>query len=61
VANGTLVDSTVLLDILTEDPTWQDWLGDQVAFSEIGEESDFRLDSQSGLQQVRHLTPPHPR
>jgi hypothetical protein len=28
---------------------------DQTAFSEVGEESDFRLDSQSGLQQIRHL------
>jgi predicted nucleic acid-binding protein len=25
MAGGTLVDSNVLLDILTEDPTWQDW------------------------------------
>jgi hypothetical protein len=32
-----------------------DGFGDQVAFGEIGEESDFRLDPQSGLQQVRHF------
>jgi predicted nucleic acid-binding protein len=25
VAHGTLVDSNVLLDILTEDPSWMDW------------------------------------
>jgi predicted nucleic acid-binding protein len=25
VAPGTLVDSNVLLDILTEDPSWSDW------------------------------------
>lgn len=25
MANGTLVDSNVLLDVMTEDPTWQDW------------------------------------
>lgn len=25
MANGTLVDSNVLLDILTEDPAWLDW------------------------------------
>ena len=25
MADGTLVDSNVLLDILTEDPTWEDW------------------------------------
>jgi predicted nucleic acid-binding protein len=25
VAQGTLVDSNVLLDIMTEDPTWADW------------------------------------
>ena len=25
MADGTLVDSNVILDILTEDPTWQDW------------------------------------
>ncbi|HEX9682280.1 MAG TPA: type II toxin-antitoxin system VapC family toxin [Acidimicrobiales bacterium] len=25
MAHGTLVDSNVLLDILTEDPSWMDW------------------------------------
>jgi predicted nucleic acid-binding protein len=25
MAGGTLVDSNVLLDILTEDPVWEDW------------------------------------
>lgn len=25
MANGTLVDSNVLLDVLTEDPVWLDW------------------------------------
>lgn len=25
MADGTLVDSNVLLDILTEDPVWEDW------------------------------------
>ena len=25
MANGTLVDSNVLLDIMTEDPVWQGW------------------------------------
>lgn len=28
---GTLIDSNVLLDILTEDPTWQDWSSDALA------------------------------
>jgi predicted nucleic acid-binding protein len=31
VANGTLVDSNVLLDILTEDPAWEDWSIDALA------------------------------
>jgi hypothetical protein len=31
VVNGTLIDSNVLLDILTEDPTWQRWSGDALA------------------------------
>ncbi len=31
MAHGTLVDSNVLLDILTEDPTWQDWSGSALA------------------------------
>ncbi|MEO1058725.1 MAG: type II toxin-antitoxin system VapC family toxin [Actinomycetota bacterium] len=31
MAYGTLVDSNVLLDILTEDPTWRDWSGDALA------------------------------
>ena len=30
-AEGTLVDSNVLLDILTEDPVWQDWSADALA------------------------------
>ena len=25
MTNGTLVDSNVLLDVLTEDPTWEQW------------------------------------
>lgn len=28
---GTLVDSNVLLDILTDDPTWSGWSGDALA------------------------------
>lgn len=28
---GTLVDSNVLLDILTEDPTWREWSSDALA------------------------------
>jgi predicted nucleic acid-binding protein len=31
VAAGTLVDSNVLLDILTEDPAWKDWSGGALA------------------------------
>ncbi len=31
MAHGTLVDSNVLLDVLTEDPTWQDWSADALA------------------------------
>jgi hypothetical protein len=31
VANGTLVDNNVLLDVLTDDPTWRDWSGDALA------------------------------
>lgn len=31
MANGTLVDSNVLLDILTEDPTWLGWSTDALA------------------------------
>jgi predicted nucleic acid-binding protein len=31
VAGGTLVDSNVLLDILTEDPRWEDWSADALA------------------------------
>jgi predicted nucleic acid-binding protein len=31
VVYGTLVDSNVLLDILTEDPTWGDWSSDALA------------------------------
>lgn len=31
MAHGTLVDSNVLLDILTEDATWQDWSANALA------------------------------
>jgi hypothetical protein len=31
VTYGTLIDSNVLLDILTDDPTWRDWSGDALA------------------------------
>lgn len=31
MADGTLVDSNVLLDILTEDPAWLAWSGDALA------------------------------
>lgn len=31
MADGTLVDSNVLLDILTEDPVWGDWSSDALA------------------------------
>lgn len=31
MATGTLVDSNVLLDILTEDPVWEDWSTDALA------------------------------
>ncbi len=31
MAGGTLVDSNVLLDILTEDPVWEDWSTDALA------------------------------
>lgn len=31
MAHGTLVDSNVLLDILTDDPTWRDWSGNALA------------------------------
>jgi predicted nucleic acid-binding protein len=31
VSDGTLVDSNVLLDILTEDPVWEDWSTDALA------------------------------
>jgi predicted nucleic acid-binding protein len=31
VPQGTLVDSNVLLDILTEDPTWLDWSTEALA------------------------------
>lgn len=31
MAHGTLVDSNVLLDVLTEDPSWQSWSGDALA------------------------------
>jgi hypothetical protein len=31
VAGGTLVDSNVLLDILTRDPVWEDWSTDALA------------------------------
>jgi hypothetical protein len=31
VTYGTLVDSNVLLDILTEDPTWREWSSDALA------------------------------
>lgn len=31
MAHGTLVDSNVLLDILTEDPIWQDWSSSALA------------------------------
>lgn len=33
MAHGTLVDSNVLLDILTEDPTWRGWSGDALALA----------------------------
>jgi predicted nucleic acid-binding protein len=37
VANGTLVDSNVLLDILTEDPRWLGWSSDALAeAAEVG-------------------------
>ena len=31
MSSGTLVDSNVLLDILTEDPTWRGWSSDALA------------------------------
>lgn len=31
MSDGTLVDSNVLLDILTEDPVWEDWSTDALA------------------------------
>ncbi len=31
MTSGTLVDSNVLLDILTEDPTWRGWSSDALA------------------------------
>lgn len=31
MTSGTLVDSNVLLDILTEDPAWQHWSSDALA------------------------------
>ena len=31
MSSGTLVDSNVLLDILTDDPTWSGWSGDALA------------------------------
>jgi predicted nucleic acid-binding protein len=31
VSDGTLVDSNVLLDILTEDPVWEDWSTEALA------------------------------
>lgn len=31
MADGTLVDSNVLLDILTEDPVWEEWSTDALA------------------------------
>jgi predicted nucleic acid-binding protein len=31
VATGTLVDSNVLLDVFTEDPTWLDWSSQALA------------------------------
>jgi predicted nucleic acid-binding protein len=31
MAHGTLVDSNVLLDVLTDDPAWGDWSGDALA------------------------------
>ena len=37
MANGTLVDSNVLLDILTEDPRWLGWSSDVLAeAAEVG-------------------------
>lgn len=33
MAHGTLVDSNVLLDILTEDPSWQEWSADALALA----------------------------
>ena len=33
MAHGTLVDSNVLLDVLTEDPSWQTWSADALAFA----------------------------
>ena len=37
MANGTLVDSNVLLDILTEDPRWLGWSSDALAeAAEVG-------------------------
>jgi predicted nucleic acid-binding protein len=31
VAHGTLVDSNVLLDVLTDDPAWAEWSADALA------------------------------
>ncbi len=31
MTHGTLVDSNVLLDVLTEDPVWEDWSTDALA------------------------------
>lgn len=43
MAYGTLVDSNVLLDIMTEDPVWQDW--SLTALAEAAETGPLHINS----------------
>jgi hypothetical protein len=43
VTRGTLVDSNVLLDVLTDDPTWAEWsMGALADAAELGPSTSTR-------------------
>jgi hypothetical protein len=63
---GALVDSNVLLDVLTEDPTWFGW--SSAALSAAADRSELAIDPlvdaevSIGFEQVEDLDDaPHPR
>jgi predicted nucleic acid-binding protein len=56
VAHGTLIDSSVLLDILTEDPTWLDWSSDALAHARSSTLPDFFIGAHAAVAELALLT-----